>query len=367
MAAEFIVTPSEKITSDADIATIHQNPGFGDYFTDHMAIIDWEGDYRTGGTWKDARIEAYGPITLDPATTVFHYGQEIFEGIKAYRHADGSVTTFRPGKNAERFNRSARRMALPELPEELFIESLKQLVTIDQKWIPSGDGEALYLRPFQIATEKFLGVRPTRQARYMVIASPAGNYFGTPAPVDIWLSSNYTRAAEGGTGFAKCGGNYAGGMVAQIEAENNGCKQVVFVDRHRDNAIEELGGMNIFFVFGGQNKIVTPELTGTILEGVTRDSILQLARDRGMTVEERKITLDEWKSGVEKGEITEIFACGTAAVIAPIGNLKSETFTIPNAAGDGVVGEVTMAIRDELVGIQTGKVEDRHGWNVKLI
>lgn len=367
MATEFTVTPNPKPTSDAEIAKIHENPGFGDYFTDHMVSIEWNGDYRTGGEWGEARVIPYGPLTLDPATSVLHYAQEIFEGIKAYRHADGSVWTFRPEKNAERFNRSARRMALPELPEELFIESIKQLVAADERWVPGGEGQALYLRPFQIATEKFLGVRPTRQARYMVIASPAGNYFGTPQPVDIWLSSNYTRAAEGGTGFAKCGGNYAGGMMAQVEAENNGCKQVVFVDRHRDNAIEELGGMNVFFVFGGENKIVTPELTGTILEGVTRDSILQIARDRGMTVEERKITLQEWKDGVANGDITEVFACGTAAVIAPIGNLKSEDFTIPNAAGDGVVGETCMAIREELVGIQTGKVEDRHGWNVRLV
>lgn len=362
----FSIEKNPNPTSAEERAKIFENPGFGDYFSDHMVKIVWTGDYRTGGEWGEAKVIPYGPLTLDPATSVLHYAQEIFEGIKAYRHADGSLWTFRPEKNAERFNRSARRMALPELPEEIFIESLKQLVAVDAEWVPSGEGEAFYLRPFQIATEKFLGVRPAREVTYMVIGSPVGNYFGTPKPVDIWLSSNYTRAAEGGTGFAKCGGNYAGGMVAQIEAENNGCKQVVFVDRHRDNAIEELGGMNVFFVFGGENKIVTPELTGTILEGVTRDSILQIARDRGMTVEERKITLAEWQEGVASGAITEVFACGTAAVIQPIGNLKGEGLLVPNPAGEGVNGEVTMAIREELVGIQTGKVADRHGWLTRI-
>lgn len=366
MSIEFSIEKNPQPASEEEIAQIFENPGFGDHFSDHMVTIDWEGDYRAGGQWATPKIVPYGPITLDPATSVFHYGQEIFEGIKAYRHANGSLWTFRPEKNAERFNRSARRMALPELPEEIFIESLKQLVAVDSRWVPSGEGEAFYLRPFQIATEKFLGVRPTRKATYMVIGSPVGNYFGSPQPVDIWLSTNYSRAAEGGTGFAKCGGNYAGGMMAQVEAEDHDCKQVVFVDRHRDNAIEELGGMNVFFIFGKQSKIVTPELTGTILEGVTRDSILQLAKDRGMTVEERKFTLQEWKDGVASGELTEVFACGTAAVIAPIGKLKAEDFTIENPAGDGVVGEISMAIRDELVGIQTGKVEDRHGWLTRI-
>lgn len=366
MSTEFSIEKTQNPTSDADLAKIFEDPGFGDYFSDHMVTIEWNGDYHEGGDWGEAKVVPYGPITLDPAAAVFHYGQEIFEGIKAYRHEDGSVWTFRPEKNATRFNNSARRMALPELPEEIFIDSLKKLVEIDARFVPDGDGQAFYLRPFQIATEKFLGVRPTRKSKFMVIGSPVGNYFGTPKPVDIWLSSHYTRAAEGGTGFAKCGGNYAGGMMAQVEAEDHGCKQVIFVDKHRDNAVEELGGMNVFFIFGKENKLVTPELTGTILEGVTRDSILQIAKDRGMSVEERKITLQEWKDGVANGDITEVFACGTAAVIAPMGNLKAEDFTIPNPAGDGVVGEVSMAIRDELVGVQTGKREDTHGWMTRI-
>ncbi|QRZ62321.1 branched-chain amino acid aminotransferase [Rothia sp. ZJ932] len=367
MTASFSLERNPNPASEEARAEIFANPGFGDFFSDHMVSIEWNGDYRTGGEWGEAKVIPYGPLSLDPASSVLHYGQEIFEGLKAYRHADGSVWTFRPEKNAERFNRSARRMALPELPPELFIESIKQLIAVDAQWIPTGEGEAFYLRPFQIATEKFLGVRPTRQARFMVIGSPVGNYFGTPSPVDIWLSTNYSRAAEGGTGFAKCGGNYAGGMVAQIEAENNGCKQVIFTDKNHGHALEELGGMNVFFVFGPENKIVTPELTGTILEGVTRDSILQLARDRGMTVEERRVTLDEWKDGVASRSITEVFACGTAAVIQPIGKLKAKGFEIPNAAGEGTNGEITMAIREELVGIQTGLREDKHGWLTQLI
>ena len=345
-------------------AAILANPGFGDYFTDHTAVIDYTTDETGVGTWQNARIEPYGPIQMDPAAAVLHYGQEIFEGLKAYRHADGSVWTFRPEANAARLNLSARRLALPELPEELFLESLRRLVSLDADWIPEGDGAALYLRPFMIATEAFLGVRPSREVSYRVIASPAGNYFGGELkPVSIWLSSTYARAGRGGTGEAKCGGNYAASLIAQMEGEAHGCKQVLFLDEFNDNAVEERGGMNVFFVFK-DGSLVTPALSGTILHGITRDSVLQLGRDRGLNVQERKITLDEWRDGVASGDITEVFACGTAAVITPVGELKSETETIGSA--DAVAGPVTLSIREQLLGVQTGAVEDTHGWLTRL-
>jgi branched-chain amino acid aminotransferase len=338
-------------------AAILANPGFGDYFTDHTAVIDYKANDAGVGVWQNARIEPYGPIAMDPAAAVLHYGQEIFEGLKAYRHADGSVWSFRPEANAARLNLSARRLALPELPEELFLESLRQLVALDQDWIPEGDGAALYLRPFMIATEAFLS--------YRVIASPAGNYFGGELkPVSIWLSTRYARAGIGGTGEAKCGGNYAASLIAQMEGEAHGCKQVLFLDEANDNAVEELGGMNVFFVFK-DGTLVTPALSGTILHGITRSSVLQLGRDRGLNVQERKITLDEWRDGVASGDITEVFACGTAAVITPVGELKTETESIGSA--DAVAGPVTMSIREQLLGIQTGTVEDTHGWLTRLV
>ncbi|GAA4369504.1 branched-chain amino acid aminotransferase [Paeniglutamicibacter cryotolerans] len=362
---EFNQQQSQHPKSAEERAAILANPGFGDYFTDHTAVIDWTaGENGVGGQWHDARIEPYGPIALDPAASVLHYGQEIFEGLKAYRHADGSVWTFRPYANAARLNKSAARLALPQLDQDAFVESLRRIVAIDQQWVPTGDGEALYLRPFMIATEAFLGVRAARKVSYRVIASPAGNYFGGELkPVGIWVTHAYARAGRGGTGAAKCGGNYAASLIAQLEAEENGCKQVLFLDPFNNEAVEELGGMNVFFVTSA-GKLMTPALTGTILEGVTRSSIIQLAKDRGMEVEERTITLDEWRQGIASGDIAEVFACGTAAVITPIGLLKNGEETIGDP--DAVAGEVTMALRAELLGIQTGTVEDRHGWLERL-
>ncbi|HEV7167242.1 MAG TPA: branched-chain amino acid aminotransferase [Micrococcaceae bacterium] len=340
------------------------SPGFGDHFTDHTAVVDYSVDADGKGTWKNARIEAYGPISMDPAAAVLHYGQEIFEGLKAYKHADGSVWTFRPEANAARLNRSAARLALPQLPEQVFLDAIRGLVQADREWVPSRDGDSLYLRPFMIATEAFLGVRPAREVSFRVIASPAGNYFGGELkPVSIWISRNYARAGRGGTGAAKCGGNYAASLAPQLEAEAHGCKQVLFLDPFNDNAVEELGGMNVFFVFK-DGRLVTPALTGTILEGVTRSSVIQLAKDRGLDVQERKITLDEWRDGVASGEISEVFACGTAAVITPIGLLKDETESI--GSEDAKAGEVAMSIREQLLGIQTGTVEDTHGWLSRL-
>lgn len=355
---KFDVVPHPNPTDPAQIVEVLKNPGFGTNFSDHTAVIDWTAE----AGWQNARVEAYAPITLDPAAAVLHYAQEVFEGMKAYRHSDGGIWTFRPFANAARMNRSARRMALPELDEQDFVQSLEQLVSTDRDWVPSGEGEALYLRPFMFASEAFLGVRPAKEISYRVIASPAGNYFGGELkPVKIWVSRDYVRAAPGGTGAAKTGGNYAGSLLPQQQAAEKGCDQVLFLDPLHDNAIEELGGMNVFLVTD-DGRIITPELTGTILEGITRDSVLQLARDRGLTVEERRITLDEWEAGVNDGTITEVFACGTAAVITPIGELLDGEKTIASTG----TGEVTQAIREELLGIQTGAVEDRHGWMHRL-
>ncbi len=293
------------------VSVILAAPGFGLHFTDHMVAISWNNEQG----WHDAQVRAYGPLQLDPAASVLHYGQEIFEGIKAYRHADGSIWTFRPQANGERLQRSARRLALPELPVDLFVESLRQLVAVDGNWVPSAPETSLYFRPFMIADEAFLGVRAAHKASYYVIASPAGPYFANGvAPVSIWLSTEYARAAKGGTGAAKCGGNYAASLLPQQKAYAQGCSQVLFLDPVEGKYIEELGGMNVFLVYR-DGTLVTPELSGSILEGITRDSILQLARDRGMQVIERKVAIDEWKQGVASGEITEVFACGTAAVV----------------------------------------------------
>ena len=334
--------------------------GFGRHFTDHMVAIQWD---KANG-WHDARVHAYGPLALDPAASVLHYGQEIFEGIKAYRHADGSIWTFRPYANGARLQRSAARLTLPQLPVAEFTESLRQLIAVDHAWVPSAAESSLYFRPFMIATEAFLGMRAAQAAAYYVIASPAGAYFAKGvAPVSIWLSEDYARAAKGGTGAAKCGGNYAASLLPQMEAQALGCSQVLFLDPVEGKYLEELGGMNVFLVYR-DGRIVTPALSGSILEGITRESILQLARDRGLQVEERKVSVDEWKDGVVSGEISEVFACGTAAVITPIGQLKGKDFAVGDI--DAPAGEVTMAIRKELTDIQYGRVPDRHGWLVRL-
>lgn len=356
----FSITHNPEPTAPERIAEILANPGFGNYFTDHMVQIDWTVEEG----WHDARVIPYGPLQLDPASSVLHYGQEIFEGLKVYRHADGSIWTFRPEKNAERMQRSAARLALPQLPVVDFVESVREIANVDNAWIPSEPDTCLYLRPFTIANETFLGVRSAHKASYFVIASPAGAYFsGGVAPVSIWLSTTYSRAGRGGTGAAKCGGNYAASLLPQEEAYANGCAQVMFLDGETGTRIDELGGMNVFFVRNDKT-IITPELTGSILEGVTRDSIIQLAKDRGYTVEERKMTIDEWRAGDADGTITEVFACGTAAVITPIGQLKAEGFTIGSA--DAEPGELTMSLREELTDIQYGRREDRHGWLVRL-
>ncbi|WP_214323353.1 branched-chain amino acid aminotransferase [Nonomuraea sediminis] len=356
----FDVQLSDHARTAAEREQVLANPGFGQHFTDHMVSID----FTEGQGWHDARLHPYGPLSLDPATSVFHYAQELFEGLKAYRQVNGSIVTFRPYANAARFNRSCLRMAMPELPEDAFAESLELLVQADREWVPTTEGHSLYLRPFIIATQVGLGVNyPSKTYTYMVIASPAASYFtGGIKPVSVWLSTEYTRAAPGGTGAAKCGGNYAAAFVAQRQAVENGCDQVVWLDAHEHRYVEEMGGMNLFFVFG--DKLLTPKLTGTLLPGITRDSILALAADLGLEAEEGTISIDEWQAASESGELTEVFACGTAAVVTPVGSVKGadRAWTI----GDGTPGPVTMRVREELVGIQYGSRPDAHGWIHKI-
>jgi branched-chain amino acid aminotransferase len=356
---KFTHLPHPSPTAPDKRAAVLANPGFGSAFSDHMVTIEWS----EGRGWHDARVEPYGPITLDPATAVLHYAQEVFEGLKAYQRADDSIALFRPEANAARLNASARRLAMPELPEELFLESVRQLVLADRDWFPTVEGGSLYLRPFMFATEAFLGVRPAKQFKYMVIASPAGNYFKSGAPaVSIWVS-DYSRAAPGGTGAAKCGGNYAASLVPQAEAIARGHDQVVFLDAEEHKWIEELGGMNLYFVFD-DGTLLTPPLTGTILPGITRDSLMTLAREEGLTVREERYAIDQWAADAGSGRLVECFACGTAAVVTPVGKVEGRetAFTI----GSGGPGQLTMRLKERLVSIQRGTAPDTHGWVKKI-
>jgi branched-chain amino acid aminotransferase len=341
-------------------AEILADPGFGRYFTDHMVTAQW----TAADGWQDAAVVPYGPISLDPATSVLHYGQEIFEGLKAYRHADGSIRTFRPMRNAARFASSARRLAMAELPEELFLGSIEALVRQDAAWVSGEDERSLYLRPFMISTEVGLGVRPANAYQYLLIASPAGAYFPNGVkPVSVWLSDDYVRAAPGGTGEAKCGGNYAASLVAQAEAAQHGCDQVVWLDAVERTWIEEMGGMNLYFVLGSGDsaRLVTPRLTGSLLPGITRDSLLTVAVDHGIRADEEPISVGDWRDGCASGEITEVFACGTAAVITPVGQVKSRQSGAWAISG-GQTGPVTMQLRQALLDIQTGAAPDQHNW-----
>lgn len=359
----FTHVPNPAPVTPEDLAQILRAPGFGKYFTDHMVLIDWTDEHG----WHDPQVVPYGPFTIDPAMMVLHYGQEVFEGLKAYRQPDGAVAVFRPTANAARMARSAHRLALPELPQELFVQSLRELVTIDERWVPTDPDASLYLRPFMFASEIGLGVRPTKRATYCLIASPAGNYFaGGAAPVTVWLSTEYVRAAPGGTGEAKCGGNYAASLIAQAEAAAEGCDQVVWLDAVERRWVEEMGTNNLCFVFGSGDavEVVTPELNGSLLPGITRDSLLTIARDLGFTAIERRISTDEWAKGVESGEITEVFGCGTAAVVTPVGTVRSADGEFGTGAAG--IGPVAAALREHLVGVQRGTVPDSHGWLVRL-
>ena len=359
---KIILNPNSNPTSDASREEKMAAGGFGKYYTDNMVVAEW----IEGQGWSDAELKAYGPLSLDPATSVLHYGQEIFEGMKAYTQPDGGVSLFRPTANAERFNRSASRMALPEIPVDDFVEAVVALVKQDIKWVPKNVGESLYIRPFMIATEIGLGVRPSNHATFLVITTPASAYFDPSKAVTVWISTEFVRAAKGGTGAAKTGGNYAGSLLAQKQAAAEGCDQVVWLDAIEHRWVEEMGGMNLYFVKGeGKDAtIFTPKLTGTLLAGITRDSILTVAQDLGYKVEEGMISTDDWRDGVASGEITEIFACGTAAVVSPVGAAKSAAGTW--VTGDGEPGKITMEIRNHLLGIQHGTIEDTHGWNVRV-
>jgi branched-chain amino acid aminotransferase len=351
--------------ADAQREEILANPGFGKYFTDSMVTADWDVD----NGWHDAQLIPYGPLVLDPATNFMHYGQAIFEGLKAYRHEDGSIKTFRPFENARRFERSARRLAMAEVPEELFVASIEELVAHDQDWVPAGRERSLYLRPFLISTEVGLGVRPANAYKFVLIASPAGAYFaGGINPVSVWISDEYVRAAPGGTGEAKCAGNYAASLLAQAEASAHGCDQVVWLDAVDRQRIEEMGGMNLYFVYGAGDsaRIMTPALTGSLLPGITRESLITVASDLGIRVDQGEITVDQLRTGCESGEITEVFACGTAAVITPVGKVKSRSNGSFDVAG-GKSGEITLALRNALLDIQSGAVADRHNWMHALV
>jgi len=360
MTLDISTVPSAHPRSDAELAEILAAPGFGTFFTDHMLTVEWTPERG----WHDARITAYGPLSLDPATAVLHYAQETFEGMKAYRHEDGSIWTFRPEENAKRMVRSSHRLALPVLEPDDFVQAVDALVEVDRRWVPeAGSEKSLYLRPFMIASEAFLGVRPAQHVTFMVIASPAGAYFkGGIKPLTLWLTEEYTRAGRGGMGAAKTGGNYASSLVAQQEATAQGCDQVVFLDVAEGRYVEELGGMNMYFVYA-DGHIVTPA-TGTILEGITRSAIIELAEKAGHQVEERKFSIDEWRDGVGSGEITEVFACGTAAVVTPVGTLK---WAGGEVAGSTEAGALTMQIRQALVDIQYGRADDAFGWMHQVV
>lgn len=341
-------------------AALMENPGFGRVFTDHMATARW----REGQGWAEAVVGPRRPFEIDPAAAVLHYAQEIFEGLKAYRADSGAVTLFRPEQNARRFNTSARRMAMPEVPEDLFLGAIETLVKVDEAWIPGGEG-SLYLRPFMFATEVFLGVRASAEFIFCVIASPVGAYFkGGAKAVTLWTSEDFTRAGPGGTGAAKCGGNYAASLIAQVEAAKNGCDQVIFLDACQKRWVEELGGMNVFFVFD-DGSILTPPLGDTILPGITRDSLICLARASGKEVREAPYAIDQWRADAASGRLREAFACGTAAVIAAIGEVKSRGGSWK--VGDGTEGPVTKALRDKLVGIQRGRTAGPDGWVHKVL
>ena len=361
----FDLHTSEQRVPEAVRASLLESPGFGQVFTDHMVSLRWS----TGQGWHDGKLEPYGPLVLDPATAVLHYSQEIFEGLKAYRQESGPIVTFRPYANGARFRRSALRMAMPELPEDAFVQAIELLVTHDRDWVPASADQSLYLRPFMIATTVALGVgRPAGSYLFLLIASPSGGIFtGGLRAVSVWLAQGYTRAARGGTGEAKTGGNYAASFVGQQQAIDHGCDQVVWLDANEHRWVEEMGGMNLFFVYGSGPgaRIMTPKLTGSLLPGVTRDSLLTLAPDLGIPASEGEISVEQWQAGCESGEITEVFACGTAAVITPVGEVKGATgrWTI----GDGTPGPVSLRLREELTGIQFGRLADPYGWIHKIL
>jgi branched-chain amino acid aminotransferase len=361
MSLTFALQRNPSPATDDAVARVLADPGFGDYFTDHMAVASWTKD----GGWGAGEVKPYGPFQVDPASAVLHYAQEVFEGLKAYRHADGSIHLFRPEANARRFQASAARLMLPELPVEDFVASVSELVRADARWVPGAAGEkSLYLRPFMFAAEVFLGVRAAQTVTYSVIASPAGPYFtGGVKPVDIWVTDSWARAGVGGTGAAKCGGNYAASLIAQYEGYEHGCSQVLFIEAADKDRVEELGGMNVFLVTA-DGRLITPALTGTILDGITRNSILAVAADLGLAPEERRVTPDELFGGIADGSTVEAFSCGTAAVVTPIGAFKSTEgeWRLPENGSP-----VTLGVRNAILDIQYGRTQDTHGWLHRVV
>ncbi len=332
---------------------------FGTIFTDHMFMMN----YETGKGWFDPRIVPYQPLNLDPSTMVFHYAQEVFEGLKAYKTKEGGTLLFRPERNAKRANDSNRRVCIPEVPEKDFIQAIRELVKLDEKWIPEKEDTSLYIRPFFIATDPFLGVRPSHTYLFIIILSPVGAYYPEGLnPIKIWVEEKYVRTVKGAIGDSKAGGNYEASLLAQVKAKEEGYSQVLWLDGIDRKYVEEVGAMNIFFKIKG--KIITPELSGSILPGVTRDSVITLCKDWGLPVEERKISILEIAEAQEKGTLEEVFGTGTAAVISPVGSLKWEKMIIE--VQDGKIGDLSKRLYDTLTGIQLGRVKDEHGWTVKV-
>ncbi len=333
--------------------------GFGKIFTDHMFIMD----YTEGKGWHDPRIEPYHNLSLSPASMVFHYGQEMFEGLKAYRGNDGKARLFRPDMNGKRTNDTNKRLCIPELPVEDFVEAVKAIVKVDEDWIPTAPSTSLYIRPFIIATDDFLGVAPSKTYMFIIILSPSGAYYESGlAPVGIWIEDDYVRAVKGGIGFAKTGGNYAASLAAQVKAHDGGYSQVLWLDGVERKYIEEVGAMNIFFKIDG--KVVTPALSGSILPGITRNSVITLCKDWGLEVEERKISVDELIEAQKSGKLEECFGSGTAAVISPVGTLRYKDDVMQ--IGDGTTGQLSQKLYDTVTGIQNGTVEDKFGWVVNV-
>lgn len=335
------------------------NLGFGHIFTDHMFVMN----YTEGKGWYDPRVVPFEKITLSPAAMVYHYGQEMFEGLKAYKNEKGEAFLFRPDMNAKRANNSNDRLCIPNIPEEDFVQAVKTVVSVDKDWIPTDEGTSLYVRPFVIATDEFLGVAPSKNYLFIIILSPSGAYYASGLePVGIWIEDEYVRAVKGGIGFAKTGGNYAASLIAQVKAHDGGFSQVLWLDGVERKYIEEVGAMNIFFKIDG--KIVTPMINGSILPGITRDSVIKLCKDWGYEVEERRISVDELIEAQKSGRLEECFGTGTAAVISPVGKLKymDEVMTI----NGGKIGEVSQRLYDTITAIQWGRAEDKFNWRVKV-
>ena len=347
----------EKITNPKPLPTADNPLTFGTIFTDHM----FEMDYETGKGWHDPRIVPYQPITLEPSAMVFHYGQAMFEGMKAYKAEDGKILLFRPDMNAKRTNHTNRRICIPEIPEEDFVQAVKAVVAADQAWIPTNPGTSLYIRPFIIATDPFLGVRPSDTYKFFIILSPVGAYYPEGLnPVKIWIEDDYVRAVKGGVGEAKTGANYVASMAAQVKAHDDGYSQVLWLDGVERKYIEEVGAMNIFFKINGT--VVTPKLNGSILPGITRDSCIELCKSWGIPVEERKISVQELFETAENGSLEEVWGSGTAAVISPVGHLRWEDKVVQ--IKDGGIGELSQKLYDTVTGIQLGRIEGPKGWVV---